>query len=103
MGEETKNALQREFRKKMSIAITVHRLLWTEECFWRWGSRQAHTFTFYYLIDSDLPLFPAFVPQRDNENVLYCRMHHNTVYPAFPADHVDLLNESPLHLITHDT
>ena len=35
VGEETQNALKREFCEEMGVKIAIKRLLWTEECLWR--------------------------------------------------------------------
>ena len=107
IGEETQNALKREFREEMGIDIDIDRLLWTEECFWQWGQRQAHTFTFYYLIHGDLPDAGNLVPHLDNEQVL-CEyllpeaLHTVTVYPAFLKNEIFLLNTVPKHFVTYD-
>lgn len=46
-GETTEEALIREFQEEMGISIVCGRLLWTEENFWRWGSRDAHNLGYY--------------------------------------------------------
>jgi len=107
VGEETQNALKREFREEMGLDISVKRLLWTEECFWQWGSRRAHTFTFYYLIEGEIADTGAFAAQKDNDNVLYGyltikELKNATVYPAFIKEQIDLPDAMPKHFVTYD-
>ena len=106
MGEETKDALKREIYEETGARITAKRLLWTEECFWKWGKRQAHTFTFYYQMEGDIP-DTGFAPQRDNENVVYGYLaledlKEQTVYPAFIKQEIFVLQDAPKHFVTRD-
>ena len=34
----------------MGVQIECRRLLWSEECFWKWNGKQVHNIAFYYLI-----------------------------------------------------
>ena len=34
----------------MGGQIECRRLLWSEECFWKWNGKQVHNISFYYLI-----------------------------------------------------
>jgi len=107
MGEETKNALKREFREEMGIDIIVDRLLWTEECFWKWGERQAHTFTFYYLITGEIETHESFFTQMDNKNVEYGFLSPNAlanarIYPTFIKKEITLIDDAPKHFVTYD-
>ena len=107
IGEETQDALKREFREEMGIDIHIDRPLWTEECFWQWGQRQAHTFTFYYLISGNLPDTGKPVPHLDNAQVL-CEylplenLHAVIVYPTFLKKEISQLSNAPKHFVTYD-
>ena len=105
VGETTENALKREFGEEMSIDIHITRLLWTEECFWRFNGRQMHHLCFYYLIDCNLP-DSGFRPHCDNEKVELGfiplnEIQHITLYPAFAKEQLFALGTSPQHFITY--
>lgn len=51
IGETTADGLVREYREETGAEIKVGKLLWTEECFWKWNGTQAHNIAFYYLIE----------------------------------------------------
>ena len=36
--------------EEMGVQIECRRLLWSEECFWKWNGKQVHNIAFYYLI-----------------------------------------------------
>lgn len=109
IGETTEEALIREYREEIGADIKCKRLAWTEECFWEWNGRSAHTICFYYLIDlcrqEDIPDRNEFSPHRDNENVLsgWVRLDDIkdiTVYPEFLKDEIFRLDECPKHFVS---
>lgn len=51
IGETLENGLIREFKEETGADILCKRILWSEECFWEWKGKQAHTIAFYYLIE----------------------------------------------------
>lgn len=111
MGETLEAALTREFREETGMAVTCSRMLWSEECFWTWKSKRAHSIAFYYLIESKdssaLPSDLAFVPHKDNPQVLMGwipleDVHHITIYPAFLKTEVHQLNGPIQHFITRE-
>lgn len=73
-GETTADGLVREYKEETGADIRPIRLLWTEECFWEWNGRKAHSLVYYYLIElcngSDIPYGGEFVSQKDNCDVL---------------------------------
>ena len=106
VGETTENALKREFREEMGVSISVQRLLWTEECFWRWGAKQMHSLCFYYLIDGAFADDSAFRPHRDNEQVEYGfvpleTLKDITVYPEFLKEKAPAPSAFPEHFVTY--
>ena len=106
VGEETQNALKREFCEEMGVKIAIKRLLWTEECFWRWQGKMVHSLCFYYLIEGDLSDTGEFQPHRDNEQVEYGfvpleALAGLTIYPEFLKERIGALREYPEHFVTY--
>ena len=97
IGETTVDGLIREYREETGADIKAVKLLWTEECFWEWGARQAHNIASYYLIEladgSDIPDTGEFVSHNDNCNVVLGWMPIDqlvdiTIYPDFIKEHI---------------
>lgn len=110
IGEDTEHALVREWQEEMGISVSCEKLLWTEECFWRWQDRQAHNLCFYYLIEAKdtaaLPKSGVFIPHRDNPRVevgwlAIDQLERTTVYPAFIKEKIHHLDQAPSHHITY--
>ena len=109
IGETTADALVREYKEETGADIKCVRLLWTEECFWTWGGRDAHNISFYYLVElcenSDIPVTDEFVPHKDNSSVHIGWMPIDelkgiTVYPEFLKDEVFHLDSPPKHFVS---
>ena len=70
IGETLENGLIRERMEEMGVQIECRRLLWSEECFWKWNGKQVHNIAFYYLIklcdDFEIPDNGEFVSQKDS-------------------------------------
>lgn len=107
-GETLTDALIREISEEAGITIECRRLLWSEECFWKWNGKKAHHIVFYYLAglceNSAIPE-DEFIPQRDNCNVLIGwmpieQLKSITIYPEFLKDEIFHLNESIKHFIS---
>ena len=108
IGETLEAGLIREISEEIGISIKCNRLLWSEECFWKWNGKQAHNIAFYYLIElcenfeiSD----EEFIPQKDNCNVLISWMpideiQNVTIYPEFIKEEIFQLNGSIKHFIS---
>ena len=108
IGETTADALIREYKEETGADIKCRRLLWTEECFWKWNGRDAHNITFYYLIElcvnSDIQIMDEFVSHKDNSNVLIGWMpienlKNIIIYPDFIKDEIHNLDTTPKHFI----
>ena len=72
-GETSENALVREFKEELNVDISCERLLWVEENFWKWGDKNAHGISFYYLVSlkENKELSDDFLEfSIDNKNVL---------------------------------
>lgn len=109
IGETTAAALIREYKEETGADITCGRLLWTEECFWHWNGKDAHTIAFYYLINlndpSAIPMGDEFVPHKDNDGVLIGWMPIEnldsiTIYPEFIKQEIRSLDAAPKHFVT---
>jgi len=96
-GETSQSALIRELREEIGIDISVGRLIWVEEYFWKWGQKDAHGISFYYLVspkdDADLP--EDFKKQmKDNADIFlswitFDEVKNATIYPEFIRDKID--------------
>ncbi|MCL2671563.1 MAG: NUDIX domain-containing protein [Clostridiales bacterium] len=109
-GETAAQALIREYKEETGADILCGRLLWVEETFWKWGERDAHTITFYFLIslqdDADIPDGVA-ASQKDNCNVLLEWVALNklpdlTVYPSFLAEKVKDISDHIEHFVRYE-
>ena len=102
-------ALSGNTKEETGAEIKVGKLLWTEECFWKWNGTQAHNIAFYYLIEladsSDIPDVGEFVSHKDNCNVVLGWMPIEqladlTIYPDFIKETICELDAPPRHFIT---
>ena len=109
IGETTVDGLAREFEEETGAAISVGRLLWTEECFWEWNGRKAHNIAFYYEIEltngSELADVGEFVSLKDNCEVVLGwmpldRLKDIVIYPEFVKETVHDLDGPIRHFIT---
>ena len=108
IGETLKDGLVREMAEELGVGIKCVRQLWSEECFWKWNGRQAHTIAFYYRIElcdgSDIPEGVS-VSQKDNCNVVIewlpiDELRNVTVYPDFLKEEIYHLNEPIKHFVS---
>lgn len=106
IGETLEDGLIREIAEETGLAVKCTRLLWSEESFWEWNGRQAHTVAFYYLIEpcGDIP-GDGFVPQKDNSGVVIgwlpvAELKNTTVYPEFLKEEIYRLDGPIKHFIS---
>lgn len=111
IGETTVDGLVREYKEETGADIKVGKLLWTEECFWKWNSVQAHSIAFYYLIelaeDTDILDIGEFVSHKDNCHVVLGWMPVEeladlTIYPNFIKEQIHHLDDAMQHFVTRD-
>lgn len=109
IGETLEDGLKRETIEEMGVKIECKRLLWSEECFWKWNGKQAHNIAFYYLVelceDSQIPDNGEFVSQKDNCNVVIGwmpveKIQEVTIYPTFLKEEIYNLNDSIKHFVS---
>jgi len=106
-GETSENALVREFKEEIGVDIFCDRLLWVEENFWKWGNKNAHGISFYYLIslkdNKDLPDdFAGFSNDNNNVSLQWIpieTMQKLTIYPEFVKDKIESLADYTEHFV----
>lgn len=108
IGETLADALIREYREETGASVRCKRLLWSEECFWRWKGKLSHTLCFYYEIELLGGLAmpgDGFVSHRDNDGVVFGwmpldAMRDITIYPDFIKTEIHRLDDAPKHFVT---
>ena len=109
IGETLEDGLIREIMEEMGVQIRCDRLLWSEECFWTWNGRQAHSMAFYYLIELcdgfGIPDNGEFISQKDNCDVVLGwlpidRLQGITIYPEFIKNEITDLNGPIKHFVS---
>lgn len=109
IGEALEDGLIREYKEEIGSDILCKRLLWSEECFWKWNGKQAHSIVFYYLIElckgQVIPDNDEFVSHKDNCNVFIGWMpideiQNATIYPEFLKKEIYNLNVHSKHFVS---
>jgi len=104
-GETSENALIREFREEIGVDILVNRLIWVEENFWKWGKKDAHNISFYYLVElkNNTDISDTFVKaMKDNSDILlswltFADLKKVTVYPEFLKEGIENISKGVEH------
>lgn len=108
LGETTQETLVREYKEETGSEITISRLLWTEESFWKYNGKMQHGIAFYYLIDFyDNSIFhqDEFVSQKDNCNIILGwlpinELNNIIIYPEFIKNEIYNLDGPVKHYIS---
>ena len=109
IGETLETGLKRELMEEMGVKIECKRLLWSEECFWKWNGKQSHNIAFYYLINLcenfAIPDNGEFLSQKDNCNVVIGwmpieKIQDITIYPEFLKKEIFYLDEPIKHFVS---
>lgn len=109
IGETLEHGLVREYMEETDVEIRIKRLLWSEECFWKWNRKQVHTIAFYYLIEecegSEMPDNGEFISHKDNCNVLIGwlpieEIKNITIYPEFLKKEIYDLDGAIKHFVS---
>jgi len=111
-GETSAETLVREYKEEMGADITVDRLIWTEEVFWKWGEQECHTICHYHLINLDnpdqIPCHGIFKSLDTDESRLLFQwtsikeLENLMIYPVFLKDRISNLSQNIEHFITRD-
>lgn len=108
IGETSEESLIREYKEETGADIICDRMIWVEENFWTWGSKNTHTLAFYFLISlkevSDIPNNGEFFSQKDNCNVLLKwipidEIENLTIYPTFLKDKINNISSGIEHFV----
>lgn len=109
IGENSEQALIREYKEETGADIICKRLIWTEECFWKQSENSYNTIAFYYLIElADgfcIPDNGEFVSQKDNCSVVLGwlpieNLNEIIVYPSFIKKEIFNITDVCRHFIT---
>lgn len=114
MGETSVETLKREMMEELGVAVTVGRMLWAVENFFRYEKRDYHEIGFYY--EMDIPAhFPFHLSDivhrlKDGKNELEFKWVRATkaaltaldIPPYFIAEQIETLPVTPVHIIWDD-
>lgn len=112
-GETSQEALIREFKEEMGADISIERLLWVQENFWKWDTNDCHQLCLYYMIrlcdETQIPLEGVFnyQPQLDSEKyklefswIELKQLEDIEFYPEFAQEKVLCLSDTIEHFTT---
>ena len=112
-GETSADALIREYREELNADVSIDRMIWVEEVFWKWGKRDAHTLCHYYLArlnnPRQIPTEGTFLSREDDESRLIFEwvdigtLGSYKIYPSFLADKIMNLSDGIEHYISVET
>lgn len=109
IGETLEDGLIRETKEEIGVDIKCNRLLWSEECFFKWNGKQAHQIVFYYLVElcgnQKIPDRGEFVSQKDNCDIVIGWMPIEElkkiiIYPEFLKKEIYNLSEPIKHFVS---
>lgn len=111
-GEASQESLIREFKEEIGADVSIDRLLWVQENFWKWGKNDCHQLCFYYLVklcdETQIPLNGAFTYQAQLELeknklefswVELSSLQNIKFYPTFAQEKVLNMSEHIEHFI----
>ena len=99
----------KRYKEETGEDIVCKRLLWSEECFWEWNGKKAHSIAFYYLIElcgeNHLPDNGEFVSHKDNCDVVIGWMpideiQNIIIYPEFLKKEIYDLDGEIKHFVS---
>ncbi|MDO9415117.1 NUDIX hydrolase [Pararhizobium sp.] len=114
IGETSAETLKREMVEELGVEVTVGRLLWMVENFFRYEARAYHQVGLYYLMDvpETFPFRPDEIVHRiaDGKSDLEFKWVKATtaslralnIPPYFIAEQIEMLPETPQHIIWDD-
>ncbi len=99
-------------KEELGVDISVDRLIWVEEVFWKWGVREAHTLCHYHLVSLNIPTqIPSngfFKSLETDESKLIFQwvdineLQDYKVYPVFVKDKITNLSDGIEYFVTRD-
>lgn len=111
-GETSEQTLVREYKEELGVDISIDRMLWIQENFWKWGAKDCHQLCLYYLItlndETKIPLDGVFHNQDQLENEItklefswvdLSKLKDINIYPKFAKEKVLNLPDHIEHLI----
>jgi ADP-ribose pyrophosphatase YjhB (NUDIX family) len=114
IGETSEETLKREMLEELLVEVTVGRLLWVVENFFRYEGKDWHELGFYYLMEVP-ERFPFQADgivhrMRDGKNNLEFKWVPATrealraldIPPYFIAEEIEKLPDAPRHLVWRD-
>lgn len=111
-GETSAEALIREYKEELGVTISVERLIWVEEAFWKWGLKEAHTLCHYHMVRlnsaSQIPLSGLFKSLETDESRLIFQwvdineLQEYKVYPEFLQYKISNLADGIEHFVTRN-
>lgn len=114
IGETSVETLKREMIEELGVEVTVGRMLWTMENFFRYEERYYHEIGFYYLMEipEGFPFHPSDIVHRlkDGKTDLEFKWVKATkaalteldIPPYFIAGQIEDLPLTPVHIIWND-
>ncbi|WP_426126872.1 NUDIX hydrolase [Pararhizobium sp. PWRC1-1] len=114
IGETSVETLKREMIEELGVEVSVGRMLWTVENFFRYEERDYHEIGFYYEMEipARFPFHPSDIVHRlrDGKNDLEFKWVKATkaaltgldIPPYFIAEQIEALPQTPVHIIWDD-
>jgi ADP-ribose pyrophosphatase YjhB (NUDIX family) len=111
-GKTSAEAFIREYKEELGVDISVDRLIWVEEVFGKWESREVHTICHYHLVrltnPHQIPNDGSFKSLSYDELRLIFQwvdtneLQDYKVYPVFLKDKINNLLAGIEHFVTHE-
>lgn len=114
IGETSVETLKREMIEELGVEVSVGRMLWTVENFFRYEERDYHEIGFYYEMEipAHFPFHPSDIVHRlrDGKNDLEFKWVEAStaalaaldIPPYFIAEQIETLPVTPVHIIWDD-
>ena len=111
-GETSAETVVREYKEELGFNVSVDRMIWIDETFWKWGSRDCHTICHYHLIhltegnySSQEGTFKSLVT--DESRLLFQWIHINKlsnikIYPSFLAEKIINISQGIDHFVSRE-
>lgn len=108
IGEDSQNAIKREFEEELGIKINVGKLIWSVENFFEYNSNKFHEIGFYYFIsnvpkDFDSKIFNG----KEGDRLIYRwtpieELPSLELYPKFLKTELKVIPSETEHFVVKD-